>query len=240
MTHTLGVNTLQLPAENFILAAAERRAGGNHATVFIEGDGQPWIAGGRTLASDPTPKNIPMLARLLTPTNFALTPGSMLYLGRPCYFRMGPSEVCHPALWSFSRYSTRVVNAMSEGLRLWLDNQHQDMKVTLVGHSGGGVLALLIAEEVAAVNAVITYAAPIDIDVWAKQHNFTPLFDSLNPANINTWRPDVQRTLIFGSKDTRVPAHLFIKAAKNIPNVSYHTISADHLPPANFPQHWQQ
>lgn len=239
ISYTPDVNTLQLKGLDFVLAAAERPAKGNRATVFIEGDGQPWIAGGRILADDPTPRNTPMLSRLLHPTRSASVTGPMLYLGRPCYFGMGPAERCHPALWSFSRYSTRVVSAMSDGLRMWLKHQGRSMNITLVGHSGGGVLALLIAEEVAEVDSVITYAAPIDVDLWSQLHDFTPLFDSLNPARINTWRPEVQRTLVFGSEDTRVPANLFIKAADGIPSANYEVMAADHLPPPDFPDRWR-
>lgn len=206
---TAGVITLE--GQGFRLAAAERPGDGESLTVFIEGDGRPWIDGGRRVSDDPTPRRTPMLQRFLE------APAPALYLGRPCYFGMGPEALCHPALWTFSRYSARVVAAMTSGLLAWLDRRPGQPQVTLIGHSGGGVLALLLAERLPQANRVIAYATPVDIDRWSRLHGFTPLFDSLNPAEKNTWRSDVQRSLIFGGEDRQVPPAAFVDAAERIP-----------------------
>ncbi|NAW34694.1 alpha/beta fold hydrolase [Halomonas alimentaria] len=207
--HAAGI--ISLSGAGFQLAAAERLGNGHSVTVFIEGDGRPWISGGRRVSDDPTPRHTPMLRRFL-----AVSPPA-LYLGRPCYFGMGPEVACHPALWTFSRYSERVVEAMTSGLRNWLNRQPGVNQVTLIGHSGGGVLALLMAEVVPEVNRVITYAAPIDIDRWSRLHGFTPLFDSLNPSGREAWRHEVRRTLIFGEDDREVPPAVFVEYARRIP-----------------------
>lgn len=122
---------------------------------------------------------------------------------------------------------------MGAGLRTWLDRQPGQKRVTLIGHSGGGVLALLLAERVPEVNRVIVYAGPVDIERWSKLHGFTPLFDSLNPAGQATWRTDVQRTLIFGEQDRQVPPAAFVDAAERIPGANVVTLPGDgHIPPA--------
>ncbi|MGO1534975.1 MULTISPECIES: alpha/beta fold hydrolase [unclassified Halomonas] len=225
--HAAGV--VSLNGNGFQLAAAERPGDGERVRVLIEGDGRPWLAGGKRVSDDPTPRDTPMLRQFLE------GPSPALYLGRPCYFGMGPARQCHPTLWTFSRYSPRVVAALAEGLRTWLDRHPNATNVTLMGHSGGGVLALLVAEEVTAVDRVVAYAAPIDIALWSELHGFTPLFDSLNPAEINNWRADVSRLLIFGGQDQQVPAAAFTPAAHKIPGAHLTIMpAANHLPPARL------
>lgn len=226
---------LALEAQGFTLAAAEHsdthtpKAEGGRVTILIEGDGRPWVAGGRRISDNPTPHHTPMLEAFLD------TSPPALYLGRPCYFGMGPAEQCSAALWTFSRYSHRVVDAMVEAARRWLASQPPDTGVTLMGHSGGGVLALLIGERLRAVDRVITYAAPVDIRRWSELHGFTPLFDSINPADINTWRSDVSRLLIFGEQDAEVPPGVFTPTARRIPGARLVIVpEADHLPPADL------
>ena len=53
--------------------------------------------------------------------------------------------------------------------------------VVLIGYSGGGVLAVLIAPQVPG-SAVVTIAANLDVEAWARWHQYTPLSGSLNPA----------------------------------------------------------
>lgn len=214
---------IALEGDGFRLAAAERPGDGESVVVFIEGDGRPWVSGGRRVSDDPTPRHTPMLQRFLE------APPPALYLGRPCYFGMGPEALCHPALWTFSRYSTRVVAAMHAGLRGWLDRQPGQRQVTLIGHSGGGVLALLLSESVPEVKRVIAYATPVDITRWSRLHGFTPLFDSVNPAERAAWRHDVRRVLVFGEQDRQVPPSAFSEAAERLLGAEVVVIpGADH------------
>src|SRR6516164_997987 len=54
---------------------------GEPLLVFVEADGTPFVSRGRRIAADPTPKH-PVALQLAATTNV----GSVLYLGRPCYF----------------------------------------------------------------------------------------------------------------------------------------------------------
>lgn len=217
-----------LAGNSFEIAAAERMAEGERVTVFIEGDGRPWIAGGRQVSQDPTPRRTPMLQQFLE------APAPALYLGRPCYFGMGPEEECHPALWTFSRYSPRVLGAMEAAIMRWQDMRGADQPITLIGHSGGGVLALLLAERMSGVDRVITYGAPVDIDHWSDMHGHTPLFDSMNPAEQNEWRNDVKRTLVFGEHDRQVPPQEFADILARIPGAKVIILpGVGHNPPAH-------
>ena len=54
--------------------------------------------------------------------------------------------------------------------------------LVLIGYSGGGVLAMLLAEQFPATQAVVTVAGNLDTDAWAIEHGYSPLRGSLNPA----------------------------------------------------------
>lgn len=78
-----------------------------------------------------------------------------------------------------------------------------DKPVILVGHSGGGVLATLIAQRSPQVTAVVTLAAPLDTDRWTASHGYSPLYDSINPAQLPS-RADIYQLHLTGSQDTQV------------------------------------
>jgi pimeloyl-ACP methyl ester carboxylesterase len=205
------VRVSTLHGGDFELLAIEKTSNASEIYLYLEGDGRPWVSGGRRVSADPSPRRLYLLSMMLE------SPGPALYLGRPCYFGLGPERHCHPALWTFSRYSERVIAAMVEAAGRWLATYQEESMVTLVGHSGGGVLALLMAERLPQVNRVIAMATPVSLSAWAQQHNYLPLFDSLDPMAIQTWRSDVERHFLFGSDDSVVPPERFVPLARTIP-----------------------
>jgi hypothetical protein len=75
----------------------------------------------------------------------------------------------------------------------------------MIGYSGGGVLAVLAAEQMEHVAAVVTIAADLDTDAWTTYHHYLPLSGSLNPAKSNglhQWR----EIHLIGANDVVVPA----------------------------------
>lgn len=200
------VRAAQLP-----LLTIEQPGEGTHARVYIEGDGRPWIRGGYQVAIDPSPEN-PFAFYLMRQDG-----GPCLYLGRPCYFSNAQQEGCHPVLWTSARYGLPVLESMTSALEQWLVSRPQIQSVTLVGHSGGGVLALLIGERVTKVRAVVALAAPVDIDIWTELHHYSQLALSLNPVK-QSFQRRILRTLVFADADTNVPPAVFREVAKKIPN----------------------
>ncbi|TLF53085.1 hypothetical protein FEI13_03015 [Halomonas urmiana] len=208
----------------FDLLAIAHRTTSQRARLYLEGDGRPWLAGGTRVSEDPTPRN-PLVRRWMLQD-----PGPALYLGRPCYFGLGPTPPCHPALWTFSRYSEEVLDALVEAAETWLDANETIESLTLVGHSGGGVLALLLAEHLARADRVLALATPVDTEAWADLHGHTRLFDSLNPAAQANWREGVERVFLFGADDKTVPPHNFVEAALAIPGSQVITVPGEgHL-----------
>lgn len=144
--------------------------------IYIEGDGKAWI-NATTPARDPT-SDSPLLFRLM-----ADDPAPSLYVGRPCYLDAEQrSEAqgagCDARRWTFLRYSDEVVNSLADVIRRQADARN----LVLIGHSGGGTLAALLARRLPNVKAVVTLAGNLDVAAWTSLHGYLALTGSLDPA----------------------------------------------------------
>ncbi|VAW70430.1 hypothetical protein MNBD_GAMMA09-2126 [hydrothermal vent metagenome] len=137
--------------------------------VFIEGDGLPWRT--RTqISANPDPV-YPLALDLMSHNRYP-----SIYLSRPCYWLR--DESCNYELWTNKRYSKQVV----ESMLYILDEVSEGFEsITLVGYSGGGALAALMANSAGKITRLITLAGNLDHLKWTRQHGYTPLKDSLNP-----------------------------------------------------------
>ena len=195
---TLGLSRSVLDAGGFRTLLYMRTGGGPAdapLAIFIEGDGVPW-RGGTQPSLDPTTRN-PLALKLLGQTS-----GPAAYVSRPCYQAMA-APGCTPELWTMQRYSDEVVSSMTAAVRMTAARANA-RKVVLVGYSGGGVLAVLIAERLDNVAAVITVGADLDIDAWTQHHGYLPLTGSLNPASSTAAHPWPE-THLYGARDAVVP-----------------------------------
>lgn len=186
-----------------VMAAATGKNAALH--IYLGGDGRPWQ--GQQPAADPTGKRNIALELMIR------DPAPALYLGRPCYHQDGlpqdglPQQTlpaaCDPALWTSGRYSPRVVASLVAAIRS-LARARGAQQLTLIGYSGGGVLAVLAAPELADLGRVrvITVAANLDTEAWTRHHRLLPLGDSLNPAGRPPGAPAVH---LQGARDTVVP-----------------------------------
>lgn len=171
--------------------------------VYIEGDGRPWIKR-YLVAKDPTPRS-PMTLALMRQDR-----GSAVFLGRPCYFN-DPSfglddKTCEARHWTSARYSETVVTSMVDALRQLLAEQNYS-ELTLIGYSGGGTIATLMAQRMPEVTQLVTIAANLDVDAWTRHHHYSALTESLNPAESTATQPARQYHFA-GSKDRVVPPAL--------------------------------
>ena len=165
--------------------------------VYLGSDGTPWQRG-RWPAADPTPR-APLALELMT-----LDPAPALYLGRPCYHGLARAPRCGAPLWTDRRYGEEVVASMTAALR----RLAPDRPLVLIGYSGGGTLAMLVASRLPTVVAVITVAANLDINAWADHHGYRPLVGSSNPADQTQLDPAILQIHLAGAEDERVPPEL--------------------------------
>lgn len=171
-----------------------------HVNIYLEGDGLAW-SNRHTISKDPTPRYALALDLMRR------DPGPAFYLTRPCYHALADPNCNDNDLWTSGRYSQEVVAYMVEAVNAVLASTDTRPQVTLIGYSGGGALALLIANQVPEVDTVVTVAGNLDTDAWTAFHAYTPLHQSLNPAKIPL-RKDVRYVHFVGTRDGNVPPEL--------------------------------
>lgn len=175
--------------------------------MYLEGDGRPWVTP-ISMASDPTPKSA------LIPTLMAIDTAPALYLGRPCYFDTHDQRCNDHRWWTSHRYSQEVISSLNRVI----DRFNADYtQLALIGHSGGGTLAHLIASQRQDVIALVTLAGNLDPDHWARHHGFTPLSGSLNPADTPQLDANTTQRHYLGDRDTVITRAMFDNYLKRHP-----------------------
>jgi dienelactone hydrolase len=130
--------------------------------------------------------------------------GARVLVGRPCHFGTSGDPGCGPPLWTHRRYSPEVVASMAAALRRILAGSGAP-RVVLVGYSGGGTLAWLMAPQIPGTVAVVTVAANLDTDAWSALHGYTPMAGSLNPASQPPLPAGIEEVHYAGARDRNVP-----------------------------------
>lgn len=194
----------------FDVVAYERRGprADGELHVYIEGDGSPYLTPYR-ISEDPTPRR-PVALELMV-----RDPAPTLYLGRPCYFGLARTRGCDPSYWTSRRFSPGVVDSLATALSAEI-SRFGARHVTLIGHSGGATLALLLVSRIPSVDRVITIAGNLDIAAWSILHGYAPLEGSLNPVGMTIRRKGVALYHLAGGADRNVPPHLIEAAARRI------------------------
>ena len=174
-----------LPAGGFTLASASSPGSGTSpgpaelATVFLEGDGFAYVTPNQP-AMDPTPTDPTALRLALAHPG----PFPRAWLARPCQYTLGENgRGCTEAYWTNRRYAPEVVASLDAALDQ-LKARLGARRLVLVGYSGGGALAVLLADRRADVAAVATVAANLDLGFWVARDQLAPLDGSLDPAAV--------------------------------------------------------
>jgi hypothetical protein len=185
----------QISADPFMITVFERvYKEGEPATIYIEGDGVAWMT--RTIPSlNPTP-DYPVALHLATRD---LSP-NVIYVARPCQFSglIAENTPCPQTYWTDGRFSVTAMDAMNTVLDK-LKAAHRLSGFNLVGYSGGGAVAALLAAKRKDVLSLRTVAGNLDHEVLNANHNVSPMSNSLNPRD-------------FAKDIANIPQHHFIGA----------------------------
>lgn len=167
--------------------------------VYLEGDGLAYIDA-RTPSSDPTPAD-PVALRLA-----AADPGpAVLYIARPCQFAAGRADPrCSVRAWTTGRFADDVVASVDDVItreRL----RHPERALVLVGYSGGGVIAALVAARRSDVARLVIVAAPLDVADWTRRLGVSPLDGVPLPLDRIDRLSRIRTVAFAGGKDKVVP-----------------------------------
>ncbi len=179
--------------------------------IYLEGDGVPWQFN--------RPARNPVSRRMTALRLMQMDKAASLYLNRPCYGQSEPPPACRPDDWTFGRYSDDVVSKMNRALDEFSETGH--LPLVLIGYSGGGTLAMLLAARRTDVIGVITIAANLDHQSWTGRHGYLPLHNSLNASKIAPLPAHIFRWHLAGGKDIQVPADLVYATASTDRDARY-------------------
>ncbi len=204
-----------LPYQHRLFLNSQARDSNNidELHVYLDGDGTPWKSEIR-VASDPTARNhliLKMMAKDRAPA---------ILLGRPCYYGLNLSHFCNNRLWTSARYSKDVVDSMKSALKHWISTKNIK-RLALVGFSGGGTLATLLASDLERIETIVTIAANLDVTAWSKHHGYLYLTASMNPMTDARIPPTIRQIHLAGLKDENVPSDIIEAFSRTQRNAVY-------------------
>lgn len=199
---TLDAGPFQLAA--FVLA---KPLPSTHLTIYVEGDGLAWLSSTQA-SSDPTPRD-PMGLRLA----LAQPVGAAVYLARPCQYVGPDSRGCARRYWTDARFAPEVIDATDRAVTQ-LKNQFGAQHVTLVGYSGGGAVAALVAARRSDTDMLVTVAGNLDHRAWTALQRISPLSASLNAADYVGALGSLPQLHFAGARDDNIPPVLAENFAK--------------------------
>jgi pimeloyl-ACP methyl ester carboxylesterase len=167
--------------------------------VYIEGDGFAWVTRNQP-SKNPTPVD-PIALKLAV-----LDGRNAVYLARPCQYAQ--TGDCPPRYWASARFASEVIDAMNEAV----DNLKRKLgadKLVLIGYSGGGAVAALVAARRTDVVHLATVAGNLDPDAWTRLHSVPRLGSSLNPVNYRRELAAIPQTHFIGESDNIVPIDVY-------------------------------
>ncbi|MGH8352656.1 MAG: alpha/beta hydrolase [Pseudomonas sp.] len=166
--------------------------------IYLEGDGHAWITASQP-SLDPTPRELLMAGLALT------DPRPSVYLARPCQFIQSPR--CAQRYWTQARFSSEVLGSLSQALDQ-LKRRYGNRDFELIGYSGGGALALLLAAQRDDIAQVQTLAGNLSPRLWAQQLKLSPLEGSLEPLDFAERLRALPQRHFAGAADTVVTPQL--------------------------------
>ncbi len=208
-----GWEKLRIPTGEFVLTAyVPHVKPAETLTIYIEGDGLAFISRSE-VSMDPTPMHPLALELALRQPQ-----GVAVYLARPCQY-VDPVDrgTCRKSYWTDRRFSNEAIVASNQAVDA-LKLRYRAGKLILVGYSGGGAVAALLAARRADVAELITVAGNLDPAVWTMLHHDTPLVHSLNPSDEWKKLQFVPQKHLIGERDEVISAEVSQAYAARFPD----------------------
>jgi pimeloyl-ACP methyl ester carboxylesterase len=196
----MGFSPVNFSAPPFHLAGLIKKGESmGELVVYLEGDGEAIVKGRPSM--DPTPRNqLSLDLALMDPAP------AVLYLARVGQFLPEYASKRYQIYWSDKRLSQEVVTAASAAI-----DSAKEMTgsafVHLVGFSGGGGLAVLLAESRNDVLSLVTVAGLLDTVWWTRNGGWKPLA-GLNPSDLAGLISNLPQVHFYGTKDKVIPPEL--------------------------------
>jgi hypothetical protein len=195
-----GLKREQIAAGNFVLTTFSRISSTDQPLdIYIEGDGLAWISRSEPSLA-PTPREATGLALAA-----ADPAANVVYLARPCQFTpMAMNPHCGVPYWTGKRFASDVVASLDEAVERFAARV-PGQRINLVGYSGGGALAILVAARRTDIASIRTVAGNLDDDFVNCIHHVSPMPESENPIDFAARVAAIPQIHFSGADDTVVP-----------------------------------
>ncbi|WP_175404489.1 alpha/beta fold hydrolase [Endozoicomonas atrinae] len=195
---------------------------GSQLRIYIEGDGRAWLRSGRA-SFDPTPVNR-LVHHLMMKDPFS----DIAYLSQPCQYEM--NSTCIKNVWTFERYSQKVIETMNHVVSE-IKESGGYKTLELVGYSGGGAIAMLLAAKRDDVISIRTVAGNLAPHYTNQLHAVSEMPLALNPADYQEKLVDIPQVHFVGAHDSVIPEAVsrhYENAIEDTSCVTIKSIEADH------------
>lgn len=203
--HQQVIETSSFNLMSFVPISANK---GALLTVYIEGDGLAWLSLHKP-SGNPTPVNPVGLKLALNHSN-----AHVAYLARPCQYVVDAR--CEQKDWTSHRFAPEVIAASNQAIDE-LKHQFSARQLVLIGYSGGGAVATLLAAQRDDVIKLISVAGNLNHQAWTDFHHISPLSGSLNPANYKEQLAQIEQVHFVGEDDRIIPLSLTHDFIKDLP-----------------------
>ncbi len=183
-----------------LLYSIIRNSTSKKAIIYIEGDGRAYVSR-RRISSDPTPTN---------PVGLALSEqdprtDKIIYVARPCqYTKKINSRNCEKRYWTTERFSPVIIDLYLE----FFENLRRDLgvqNIEVIGYSGGGAIAAILAAQSSHVTGLKTVAGYLDHKKINQQTGVSQLIGSEDPMEFARYLEFIPQIHFVGSQDDLIP-----------------------------------
>lgn len=209
-------------------------AGDTSATLYIEGDGFAWVNKYR-VSNNPTPR------RPLVPEMAFKDPDkTVFYLARPCqYVNLDSQPQCSRKYWTSHRFAPEVIKSYQTAFDS-IKKEYGIVSFNLIGYSGGGAIASILAAQRKDVASLVTVAGNLDHETLNRLHHVSPMPDSLNPIDFADKLKKLPQIHYSGEEDKIVLPEItkkFIRRVNNAHCVTFYPVKdASHA--HGWLSHW--
>jgi hypothetical protein len=220
----------KIATDDFLLTTYQRfdsTADNKQMVVYIEGDGMAWISRDQ-LSSNPTPVQPVALKLASIDTNT-----NVLYIARPCQY-LWPQKMnrCSSRYWSDKRGSEEVISSINQAISIVKQKQNIS-SIRLIGYSGGGGIAALIADKRADVSEFVSVSGNLNYKLFTRTHNLSPMNGSIDPITVANQIDSISQIHYVGADDKIIPKQIALSFSDKVKVIN--DVSHD-----NWPDKWAQ
>ncbi len=235
----LGFQQLSLSAQGFAYTAFLRAspvspiARTDCLIVYIEGGGRAFLCKGQP-AGAPSPAN-PMGFSLALAVLAPVVP----YLARLGHFNESCANTRFSAYWSTKRFAPEIILSINDALTQ-AKARNGAACLHLVGYSGGGGIARLLAARRGDARSLVTVAGLLDTTRWTEAKAPLPLTGSLNPADSAARLTSLPQIHFYGTKDTVIPPKMSARFCTLAPFSHCRAIALDFTHWDGWAERWPE